>query len=126
MEQLSKGKTKTGIDKEILADIEQLRHYRHRLSQSSNKWSEAGTALVYDLFKKYPELKMAYDLGQEFKKWYDLRNASIPRIYIERNLRNWYYKVEDTKIKEFQSVVKMIEKHETEIVNFFSMGHTNA
>ncbi|MDR1864895.1 MAG: transposase, partial [Bacteroidales bacterium] len=71
-------------------------------------------------------LKTAYHLGQEFKQWYDLRNISIPGIYIERNLHNWYYKVEDTKINEFQSVVKMIEKHETEIVNFFSMGHTNA
>ncbi|MDR1381092.1 MAG: transposase, partial [Tannerella sp.] len=33
---------------------------------------------------------------------------------------------EDAKIKEFDSVVKMIQKHEARIINFFSFGHTNA
>jgi transposase len=47
-------------------------------------------------------------------------------MFIERNLQNWYYAVEDAKIKEFDSVVKMIQKHEAQIINFFSFGHTNA
>jgi transposase len=34
--------------------------------------------------------------------------------------------VEDAKIEEFKPVVKMLEKHETEILNFFDSGHTNA
>jgi hypothetical protein len=126
MEQLSKGKTKTEKDKKLLADLEQLRHCRHRLSQSSNKWSDKGKECVMDAFRKYPVLKLAYDLGQEFKNWYDISNSKKPKVYIERDLHNWYYKVEDTKIDEFASVVKMIEKHEAEIVNFFDHGHTNA
>ncbi|GHV62135.1 hypothetical protein FACS1894195_3710 [Bacteroidia bacterium] len=30
------------------------------------------------------------------------------------------------KKEELQGVVKMIDKHETEIINFFDRGHTNA
>ncbi|KAA6342782.1 hypothetical protein EZS27_009512, partial [termite gut metagenome] len=33
---------------------------------------------------------------------------------------------EKEKIKEFNQAVKMIEKHETEIINFFNLGHANA
>jgi transposase len=126
MAQLSKGKTKTVQDEAIMFDLELLRHCRHRLSQSSSKWSETGTERIAFLFRKYPELKVAYDLSQEFKNRYDISNAKKHKIFIERDLRNWYYKVEDAKIKEFLSVVKMIEKHESEIVNFFDRGHTNA
>jgi transposase len=126
MAQLSKGKTKTLQDEEIMFDLEQLRHCRHRLSQSSTQWSETGTDRINYLFRKFPELKVAYNLSQDFKNWYDIGNSIKQKVFIERDLRNWYYKVEDTKIKEFQSVVKMIEKHESEIVNFFDRGHTNA
>ncbi|GHV22066.1 hypothetical protein FACS189428_3530 [Clostridia bacterium] len=126
MTKLSKGKTKTVQDQEIMFDLEQLRHCRHRLSQPTNQWSETGEERINYLFRKYPELKVAYNLGQDFRNWYDIGNATKHKIFIERNLRDWYYQVEDTKIKEFQSVVKMIEKHENEIVNFFNRGHTNA
>ncbi|GHT22840.1 DDE transposase [Bacteroidia bacterium] len=104
MAQLSKGKTKTEKDTEILADLEQLRHCRHALSQPPDKWSETGTARMDYLFQKYPEIKTAYDLGQDFRNWYDISNREKNKIFIERDLRNWYYKVEDTKIEEFKSV----------------------
>jgi transposase len=123
---LSPGKKKTEEDKRILFDMEQLTHCRHRLSQSPEKWSEAGKELIYKLFEKYPQLKTAYQLSQKFKRWYDIANSSKLRMYIERDLQNWYYSVEDAKIKELDSVVKMIQKHETEIINFFNFGHTNA
>jgi transposase len=127
MKKLSKGKKKTDEDKEILSQIEQLRRCRHRLSQSQKKWSENGKILIYQLFETYPDLKTAYELSQELKRWYNLENAQKQhRIYIERDLQGWYYKVEDSNIKELQGLVKMIDKHETEIVNFFTNGHTNA
>jgi transposase len=125
-EQLSKGKQKTEKDKEILSDLEKLRRCRHLLSQSVEKWSEAGKELVYQIFEKHSELKTAYHLSQDFKRWYNINNPFKYRIYIEKDLFDWYDKVEKAKIKEFNQVVKMIEKHETEIINFFNLGHTNA
>jgi transposase len=124
--QLSKGKRKTEKDKDILSDLEDLRRCRHLLSQSVEKWSEAGKELAFHLFEKHSELKTAYHLSQDFKRWYNIGNAVQHRIYIEKDLFNWYDKVEMSKIKEFKPVVKMIEKHETEIINFFTSGQTNA
>jgi transposase len=123
---LSPGKKKTEEDKRILFDIEQLTHCRHRLSQSPNKWSEAGKELISQLFNKHAQLKEAYVLSQRFKRWYNISNATKFRQVIEKDLQNWYYEVEVARIKELDSVVKMIQKHEAEIINFFNFGHTNA
>jgi transposase len=71
-------------------------------------------------------LKTACHLSQDFKRWYDINNVFKHRIYIEKELFNWYDKVERAKIKEFNQVVKMIDTHEPEILNFFNSGHTNA
>ena len=125
-EQLSKGKHKTEKDKKILSEMEMLRRCRHLLSQSVEKWSEAGKELALQLFEKHSELKTAYHLSQDFKRWYDINNTSNHRKYIEEDLLNWYGKLKTAKIKEFKQVVRMIEKHETEIINFFDSGHTNA
>ncbi|KAA6342947.1 hypothetical protein EZS27_009352 [termite gut metagenome] len=59
-EELSKGKQKTKKDKEILSDLESLRRCRHLLSQSAQKWSEAGKELMCQVFEKHHELKTAY------------------------------------------------------------------
>ncbi|GHT38009.1 hypothetical protein FACS189435_4200 [Bacteroidia bacterium] len=125
-EQLSKGKHKTGKDKEILSDIEMLRRSRHLLSQSVGKWSEAGKELASRIFQKHGELKTACHLSQDFKRRHDIGNAAQHRIYIEEDMLNWHDKVKTAKVKEFKQMVKMIGKHETEIVNFFDSGHTNA
>jgi transposase len=100
--QLSPGKKKTGEDKRILFNMEQLTHCHHRLSQSPDKWSEAGKELVHQLFAKYPQLKDAYEPSQKFKQWYNISHANELRMFIERNLQNRYYAVEDAKIKEFE------------------------
>jgi transposase len=123
---LSKSKRKTEADKAVLYDLERLARSRHLLSQSADKWSGKATALMTELFEKHPQLKEAYLLAQEFKAWYARENAFISRMTIEENLYEWYERVEQSKIKEFSSVVKMIEKHETEILNFFNRCHTNA
>lgn len=125
-EELSKGKQKTKKDKEILSDLESLRRCRHLLSQSAQKWSEAGKELMCQVFEIHHELKTAYLLSQDFKRWYEINNSYKNRIFIEKDLFSWYEKVEKEKIKEFNQVVKMIEKHEPEIINFFNLGHTNA
>jgi len=125
-EQLSKGKEKTEQDMAILYQLEQLKHCRYRLTQSSDKWSETGKELMSRVFENHHELNTAYQISQNFKKWYDKSNCCKNKTLIKEELNNWYKHVIETNIKEMTAVMKMIRKHENEIINYFSSGHTNA
>ena len=125
-EKLSKGKEKTKEDKAILYEIEQLKHCRYRLTQSPHKWSEAGKELMNRIFENHEELKTAYLISQNFKKWHDISNCRLSKTEIKDDLYKWYHSIKNAAIKEFISVAKMVRKHEYEILNFFSCGHTNA
>jgi transposase len=125
-ENLTKGKEKTEEDKKILYQIELLNRCRYRLMQSSDKWSETGKENMHLVFTNHIELKVIYNLSQDFKKWYDKGNCSKNKTEIKEELYNWYKRVIEIDIKEMKSVVKMIRKHENEIINYFSGGHTSA
>ena len=79
---------------------------------------------INQVFEKYDDLKMAYQISQDFKKWYDYKNRFKPSCEITKNLCQWYEKAQ--KLKEFESVIKMMRKHEDEIINFFNHGMTTA
>jgi transposase len=125
-EGLSKGKLKTENDKEIFRELELLNRCRNRLTQSPDKWSDATKELMEQVFNKYPKLKLAYILSQKFKDWYNITNYFDDRTQIKTKLGHWYAEVKEHEMKEFYSVAKMIRKHENEIINYFSTGHTNA
>jgi hypothetical protein len=125
-EQLTKGKKKTKEDKVILHEISLLNRCIRKLTQSPDKWSETTKELIIQLFSKYKLLKQAYDLSQDFKKWYDIRNYEFDKTKIRDKLWKWYYEVQASEIEEFTPIIKMIRKHEDEIVNYFFTGQTNA
>jgi transposase len=124
-EGLSKGKKKTEKDKEILCEIGLLNRCLRRLTQSPDKWNEKTTELMTQVFSKHKKIKQAYELSQNFKKWYDRSNYK-QNTQIRDNLWKWYNEVKESEIEEFIPVVKMIRKHEDEILNYFLAGHTNA
>ena len=121
---ITKGKKKTDEDKQKLSEIEQLRRINHAITQSPDKWSEEMKNTVNQVFEKYSNLKMAYQLSQDFKRWYDYENRNKTSIEIKHNLYKWYYKA--MKVDKFEGVIKMIRKHEDEILNFFKNGMTSA
>jgi len=123
---LSKGKEKTALDKEILMKLDLLRRNRYRLLQSPYKWSSEGKDAMENLFRNHEELKTAYILSQRFKSWYDISQSKESRSKIIENLHTWYNDIKKSKIKEFISPLKLICKHEKEIINFFISGQTNA
>jgi transposase len=125
-EKLSKGKEKTPQGREILDKIELLKHCRYRLTQSVDTWSETGKELMKRVFENHKELETAYQISQNFKKWYNITNCRLDKTEIKEGLYQWYYSIKTAEIKEFVSVVKMVRKHEYEILNFFFCGHTNA
>jgi transposase len=125
-EQLTKGKEKSEQDHEILRKLELLKHCRYRLTQSEDKWSETGIELMEQVFENHIELKEAYLLAQKFKQWYNISNSIKTSVQIIKDLHDWYYKVKQSELDEFKSVIKMIRKHEDQIVNFFMCNQTNA
>jgi transposase len=125
LDQMPKGKLKQKSH-ELFSDLELLQRSRNLLNKQKINWGEAQKQIMESVFEKFPKIKQAYDLGQEFRSWYDKSNCGLPEIAIERGLFNWYDRVEESKLKSFKSVVKMIEKHETEIIAYFSTKITSA
>ena len=121
---LTKGKKKTEQDKETLSELELLRRINHAITQSPDKWNREMRETINRVFEKHDDLKRAYQISQDFKNWYDYRNNYKSTIQITNSLYQWYEKAR--KLKEFESVIKMVRKHEDEIINFFQHGMTNA
>lgn len=121
---LTKGREKTEEDKKTLSELELLRRIQHAITQSPDKWNEEMKTNVNKVFEKYNDLKIAYHIGQNFKHWYNYQNHIKEKDEIKNNLYKWYEQAK--QVKEFESVIKMIRKHEREIINFFGNGMTNA
>jgi len=125
-EKLTKGKEKTEEDRVILCQLELLKRCRYRLTQSVGKWTETTRQLMSQIFDKHKDIKTAYDLCQDFKKWYDKSNCFKNSTVIKNDLFQWYEKVQQAGLDEMNPVVKMIRKHQYEILNYFANAHTNA
>lgn len=125
LEQMPKGKLKQKSH-ELFSDLELLQRSRNLLNKQKINWGEAQKQIMEQVFEKFPPLKNAYELAQEFRTWYDKSNFGLSHINIEKGLFSWYDKVENSKIGPFKSVVKMIEKHENEIMAYFSTKITSA
>jgi transposase len=122
--QLTKGKKKTDEDKQKLSELELIRRVQHAITQSTDKWNDVMSKTIEQVFEKYDDLKIAYQISQNFKHWYDYQNCIKSTDEITSNLHQWYYLANG--VKEFESVIKMIRKHEDEIINFFKHGMSNA
>jgi len=125
LEQLQKGKRQKK-DEGLLTELELLKRSRILLSKSKSDWDSDQQELMKTVFDSYPKLELAYNLAQDFKHWYHRSNAIKSRLQIEKELFWWYQKVEKSKLKDFESCVKMIEKHEENIINYFTETKTNA
>ena len=121
---LTKGKKKTDEDKKTLSELELLRRTRHAITQSPDKWNEDMEKTITHTFERFDDLRKAYQISQSFKHWYNYKNYSKSIDEITKDLYQWYDRAK--QIKEFGSVIKMIRKHEDEIINFFHHGMTNA
>jgi transposase len=125
IENLSKGKVKTIQDQRLMEQIERLKHCRYRLTQSPQKWTEQGKQLMQHVFEEHPQLRNAYNLAQKFKIWYEYQETSDRNVQ-KQQLRGWFEQLKQANIPQYQTVVKMLKKHEHQILNYFISGQTNA
>ena len=107
-----------------MSELELLRRVQHAVTQSLDKWSEEMKKTITLAFEKYDDLKIAYIISQNFKQWYNYQNRCKSISEITNNLYLWYQQA--MQLNEFTSVIKMIRKHEPQIINFFHNGMTNA
>lgn len=107
-------------------DIELLERSRYILYKMQLDWDEDEIEIMNHLFSIFPVLKSAYELTQKLRLWYNGKNIGKNIISIERELFDWYYEVEQSKITALCGVSKMIEKHQNDIINYFKEGQTNA
>ena len=92
-----------------MSELELLRRARHAITQSPDKWNEGMEKTVNQLFEKFDDLKTAYQISQNFKRWYDYKNRFKSTDEITKDLYQWYEQAK--QIKEFGSVIKMVRKH---------------
>ncbi|MDR1180641.1 MAG: transposase [Bacteroidales bacterium] len=121
--QLSKEKKRNPEGRSILAGIELLRRVSHAITQSSDKWNDEMKKTIYQLFFIRIDLKIVYQISQDFKHWYVYGEVGKSIEQIKPALCKWYEIA--WNIEEIKETVKMLRKHEDEILNFFKHGRTN-
>lgn len=110
---LSNGDTK----KQLLA------RSRHLLYKSPNKWTSDQQQRAELLFSLYPEIKQAYILANRLRAIY---NQRIVKEVAMTKLAQWFNQVENSSLKQFDTVVKTFSLHYSDILNYFNQRSTNA
>ena len=75
-----------------------------------------------ELFRHYPELRRAYLLKEDFRRWYRPQSKIQARL----ELKAWAAYVEEGGPAEFQELASMLTDWREEILNYFEFGLTNA
>lgn len=101
---------------------ELLARSKYLLYKFEQDWTINQAKRAAILFEKYPILKSVYKLTLSFRNIY---KNSTKIIALDR-FTEWKQKVEELKIKEFNTVLNSIESHMETILNFFDNRSTNA
>jgi transposase len=101
---------------------ELLARSRYLLYKKPDEYTFKQNQRAEILFKKYPVIEEAYKLCLEFRAIYKNTN----KIIAKDRLIQWMGKVEQTTIKEFNTVMNTINYHMDSILNFFNHRSTNA
>jgi len=100
-----------------------LARSRHLLFKTSNKWTETQKERSIILFKRYPELKKAYDLSIYFRGIF--QHSKDPDDAKER-LNKWFEKISRSNLDTLISAGNTIHNHSRKILNYFNDRFTNA
>lgn len=94
---------------------------RYKLRKGKEKLNPEGKAELAQFLENEPELKLAYELKESFRDWYELPGPHRAR----EELHRWYSKVERSNLSEFAEVVETFRRWEPEILNYFYWRLTN-
>lgn len=117
--------------KEYLAEVlpsgdtrkQLLARSRYLLYKSREKWTPKQQVRAKVLFTEYPEIKEAYELSEELRKFFNTKNDKGISL---TKLARWYDKVEKSGFKSFATIMNTIRLNYDGIVNYFENRSTNA
>lgn len=110
--QLSNGDT----PKQLLA------RSRYIIAKKPHQWTENQNKRAKLLFKKYPQLEVAYKHTQEFRNIYELSDKLMAKERFEK----WIEDTFESKLETFYTSANTLKANFTNILNFFNNRNTNA
>lgn len=100
-----------------------LARSRYLLFKKESLWTSSQRVRAKILFREYPDIKKAYYLTMQLGLIYhQTHHADVALTKFAR----WYDQVEKSNFLSFSSIVRTIQTHYLEIVNFFHNRSTNA
>lgn len=103
---------------------ELLARSRYLLFSFREKWTESQRERAEILFREFPEIEKAYDLMIRFRAFYQTKVGDTKTA--KQRLKEWYEKVGTGDIEEMETFASTVSHHESEILNYFDTGCTNA
>lgn len=103
---------------------ELLARSRYLLFSFREKWTESQKERATILFMEFPEIEKAYDLMIRFRGFYQTKVGDTKTA--KQRLKEWYEKVSTAGIEEMETFASTVSHHESEILNYFETGCTNA
>ena len=100
-----------------------LARSRHLVFKPSSKWSKSQKERSEILFTEFPKIKEAYGLSMMFRNCYEL---SKTQEEAKKRFNNWYDKINESDIREFDICVNTVKVRENTILNYFTNRSTNA
>lgn len=106
--------------------LELLARSRYLLFKFPHQWKPKQKTRANVLFHLHPEIEQVYELSCQFRDFVSKKNIGCHYLQIDKQLHDWYEKVENADIDEMLNFKSMIESNEECIVNYFIHGETNA
>ena len=110
--QLSNGDT----PKQLLA------RSRYIIAKKPHQWTDNQKERAKLLFKKYPELEIAYKHTLEFRNIYEQKDKLMAKAYFEK----WIEQTFENKLETFYTSANTVKANFINILNFFNNRNTNA
>ena len=100
-----------------------LARSRYLLFKKKSSWTPSQKQRAKILFREYPDIKKAYYLSMQLGLIYhQTKQADVALTRFAR----WYDQVDRSGFLAFSSIVRTVQTHYLEIVNFFHRRSTNA
>lgn len=106
--------------------LELLARSRYLLFKFPSEWTESQKERSKVLFDLFPEIKYAYYLTLDFRKWYSKYNIGMNIDILQEELKAWYRDVKDFGVEEMLNIKSTIERNAVAILRYFENGATNA
>lgn len=100
-----------------------LARSRYLLYKSPHRWTENQQQRADLLFRLYPDIAKAYQLTNDLRNIY---NKKIDKPVAMTKLAHWFKDVEQSGFKSFNTLLKTIMIHYSDILNYFNTRSTNA